>query len=778
MLQYPPESSRHEGLSFSACPDWGFECPTVIDGKLILRASVALDMIEGISPDLPCRSIIRLVRHKTFTFRIYFAESSGKKYYLSLDEFYPAGSGVFLESETGPRMLLDLSQAVEDRSAASSIEVTIDCRADSISLTLGTERFEVEAPQSIHRALLVIDQLPSSRLASLEGPSSLVDRVAVKELREDGTFEMIAEGDFQNVPVFFNLSSHSGLRQDSKTYLFLAFLLLAVAAFLFDRLLAVIASSGVLAPLRLSGLLFALLPLQGVILFALRAFLALPFVSVLFCICMVAIVKFFLLLRHGLADSLIQASRRERLIEFGLLGVGMTAYGAAAVEIWVELTGNYHLSPVLTTLFVFIPPLTIVGGLLSERARPGFLWLACMAQFFSFSLLQRFYPIQQKTPFLIIAMIPFIVTTCVHVIKNSRGRAIVLQAYLAILLIAALGYTEILIRGVPMLNSRLSLQRSLWEMWSGPEAIPTLFKNRAQKDEFCFAGRVHTKKKPPDVFRILCLGSSSTAGVLPGKGKYSYPAQLDRLLAESSNQKLEVINGGISGVPFFMLEVHLKEVFLPLDPDLVIIYFGHNDDNLESRLIYDRMKREIAEAPFIESAEELWAAMHLKWNSPWMIQKFLGFARLRTFMAVVLASEQLRGMVMMEGGGEGVPLDESYKIESVEECVDTCVKQGRSVLLIPEVLLPDAHKGDGVVTHAYGNIFERVAEKYASRNVYYKNVLESFSPDIADSYLVDFVHMNDEGYRFLAEQIAAFLLEENIVAKKQMGRPVVPWWIE
>ena len=766
LLRYPPETGRHKGFNFPGCPEGSHDdnCPTAIDGTLLCRndriSQATLGMMEGISPELPCRSTVGFNKRKGFTFRIHFAGSAGKEYFLTLNESSPDESGVFLESEAGLRKLLDLTDVARSTVDSSSLEVTIDCRKDSFLVTLGSRGFEHKVEEPIDRVLLKIDQLPSTDDNSRDW-ATLVDRVAVKEIRGDGPSRTIAVGDFHNVPLFFNLPAHSGFHQDSRATMFLAFLLLAVAAFLVDWLLALTLTTGVLASMSMSGLFFVLLPFQGVILSLLRASLALPFIQVLYCICMLAIAKFILILRYGLVASPLRPSQSFQRVQIGLLGLGMALYGIVLVNIWGELTGEYHFSQSLATLFVSTPPLVILGGILSARAYPGMLWFALVAQFFSVYFLQNFYNIQEKTPFFMMVLILWILGTCVHALRFPRRRAIVLQVYLYTVLIVLLGYTEVLIRGVPTLNSRFSRERSVTEMWKDPERIPALFPNRARPDELEFTERLHRIKKQPDLFRIVCLGSSSTEGV-GAPGKYSYPAQLERILDQSSLQKVEVINGGISGAPFFLLLTHLKEVFMPMDPDLVIIYFGNNGDSLEPRLLYDRMKREVAEAPFIESAEELWAAMHLKWNPPWMIRGFLGLARLRTFMAAVLIVDQLRSAkTEWAGGVQKVPLE-----ESLEEAVGFSVKQGITVLLVPEVQLADARIGSGVISSEYSHMFERIADQYSGQDVYYQDVLDHFSPETADSCLIDSVHMNDDGYHLLAEKIAGFLLEEGIIARK------------
>ena len=450
-------------------------------------------------------------------------------------------------------------------------------------------------------------------------------------------------------------------------------------------------------------------------------------------------------------------------MQFLLLVSGMAVYACAASTVWGELTGEYSFSGSLAILLVLTPPLIVVGVYSATPTYPAMLWFASVSQFFTFYFLKYFHNIPSKTPIILLVLIPLIVGTCVHVVKTAHGRIVGTRVFTLLVFIMLLLYTEFLVRSAPRLNHQLSPESSVLKMWRNPERIPSLFKNSSRPNELTFVDRSHRFKKPRNVFRTICIGSSSTEGGLGSDwGKYSYPEHLEVILNEASSRRVEVINGGIGGATFFMLETHLKEVFLPMDPDLVIVYFGFNGDNLESRLIYDRMKKEMARAPFIKSAEELWAAMHLRWNPPLLIRGFLELSKSRLFMTTVLVSDHLRSERMVWGGlGQGAPTEEYYLVE----CIESYVKQGGHVVLIPEVMPEDANRGDGVITHAYGRIFKDIAEQYSGQGVYYKSVLDAFTPEIADSYLVAGVHMNEVGYYFLADQIAGFLYSENLAPR-------------
>lgn len=81
----------------------------------------------------------------------------------------------------------------------------------------------------------------------------------------------------------------------------------------------------------------------------------------------------------------------------------------------------------------------------------------------------------------------------------------------------------------------------------------------------------------PDLFRIVALGDSNTFG--HGSRRYSYPAQLGRMLddRESPKRRYEVINAGIEGMDSREALYRLRQKVLDLGPEIVIIYIGWND---------------------------------------------------------------------------------------------------------------------------------------------------------------------------------------------------------
>jgi lysophospholipase L1-like esterase len=85
-------------------------------------------------------------------------------------------------------------------------------------------------------------------------------------------------------------------------------------------------------------------------------------------------------------------------------------------------------------------------------------------------------------------------------------------------------------------------------------------------------------KKPVGVFRIVCLGGSSTYGFGPTSDATTWPARLEARLAEARpSRRFEVVNGGCQGYSTYESLINLAIRMIDLEPDLVIVYHTIND---------------------------------------------------------------------------------------------------------------------------------------------------------------------------------------------------------
>lgn len=94
-------------------------------------------------------------------------------------------------------------------------------------------------------------------------------------------------------------------------------------------------------------------------------------------------------------------------------------------------------------------------------------------------------------------------------------------------------------------------------------------------NNFGFRDRDFTVPKPDGVFRILCIGASTTEEGI--SNQETYPKFLEQELQKHlGKNKIEVFNCGISGMTLKKHFVKLPD-YLYLQPDLVILYEGIND---------------------------------------------------------------------------------------------------------------------------------------------------------------------------------------------------------
>ncbi|MBI3087380.1 MAG: hypothetical protein HYY91_00615 [Candidatus Omnitrophica bacterium] len=92
-------------------------------------------------------------------------------------------------------------------------------------------------------------------------------------------------------------------------------------------------------------------------------------------------------------------------------------------------------------------------------------------------------------------------------------------------------------------------------------------------------GRPFEPVKPAEVFRVICLGESSTwGGYYLSSEEASWPAQLEReLAARHPDRRIEVINAGLPGWTTYENLANLVTRLINYEPDVLIVYEMVND---------------------------------------------------------------------------------------------------------------------------------------------------------------------------------------------------------
>lgn len=93
-----------------------------------------------------------------------------------------------------------------------------------------------------------------------------------------------------------------------------------------------------------------------------------------------------------------------------------------------------------------------------------------------------------------------------------------------------------------------------------------------------FRGPEFSPVKPPNTFRIVCLGASTTfsAEASSNDAIWTYVLQ-EKLQAAHPHRRIEVINAAVSGYVASDSLQNLRHRVLPLDPDLVVYYEANNE---------------------------------------------------------------------------------------------------------------------------------------------------------------------------------------------------------
>ncbi|MBF0480981.1 MAG: SGNH/GDSL hydrolase family protein [Desulfovibrionaceae bacterium] len=95
-----------------------------------------------------------------------------------------------------------------------------------------------------------------------------------------------------------------------------------------------------------------------------------------------------------------------------------------------------------------------------------------------------------------------------------------------------------------------------------------------------FRNAEFSKSKPNDVYRIICIGGSTTFGTDCGGNQYTYPALLQDIFKDklgNCGKKIEVINAGVIGYHSMHSLIRFKNELINYSPDLIIVMDGLND---------------------------------------------------------------------------------------------------------------------------------------------------------------------------------------------------------
>lgn len=113
-------------------------------------------------------------------------------------------------------------------------------------------------------------------------------------------------------------------------------------------------------------------------------------------------------------------------------------------------------------------------------------------------------------------------------------------------------------------------------------------------NRFGFIGPEFQKQKPAGVFRVFCLGGSTTLGAGVEADRYSYPELLQAILDKTANhgsKRIEIINAGVFGYNSLHTVIRATKLLDAFSPDMYVIMDGLNDLDTAQALSLTQLER-------------------------------------------------------------------------------------------------------------------------------------------------------------------------------------------
>ena len=134
---------------------------------------------------------------------------------------------------------------------------------------------------------------------------------------------------------------------------------------------------------------------------------------------------------------------------------------------------------------------------------------------------------------------------------------------------------------LPFINKRkfqISAGIANYPLHKGRFSFDRYFTNNLRFSNGLDGSRDIEIPKPSNLFRVNCIGASTTGNYIHFDGKsYSYPLELEGILQSKYSKSIEVNNCGQGGYNSADILVRFLLQIADTDPDVVIIYHGYND---------------------------------------------------------------------------------------------------------------------------------------------------------------------------------------------------------
>lgn len=260
--------------------------------------------------------------------------------------------------------------------------------------------------------------------------------------------------------------------------------------------------------------------------------------------------------------------------------------------------------------------------------------------------------------------------------------------------------------------------------------------------------------KPKNIFRINCLGASTTQNYLQDDSSvYSYPLELEKILKAKNKINLEVNNCGSGGYASSDILVRFLLQNIDTNPDVIVLYHAYNDirsyltSNFQSD--YSHSRKNLGENYF---------KFYLGSFLPYIPLNFINYLQNKWYSQnhrYTLVESISRGDFKIENNTDLKNGLEAYR-RNLQNIITICKSNKIQIILCSFCF----HLHESVKNKKIHKIFKDIVIK---ENIILKELAEDNQIDFVDTYnlipktdknFVDTVHFTHLGMKLLATEIS------------------------
>ena len=264
--------------------------------------------------------------------------------------------------------------------------------------------------------------------------------------------------------------------------------------------------------------------------------------------------------------------------------------------------------------------------------------------------------------------------------------------------------------------------------------------------------------KPNGLLRVNCIGESTTQYYVSYNNKnYSYPLELEKILQNKINKKIEVNNCAQGGYNTADLLVRFCLQIIDTNPDVVIIYHGQTDvrsyitPNFEND--YSHSRRNLS---------EFYRTLERNSKIPNLPLKFFNY--LKNYWFPYNTRSSLLDLIHKSKEDEKVNYTPGLKVyrRNLQHIIDICLARNIKVVLGTYCHFLYENVKNSSIHRLYNEIIKE--ENTVIRDLAKTNNLDLVDNDSLipreEKYFLDSVHFTPEGMKLLAKNFSEVLINK------------------